>query len=237
MPTWIDEGPPPPEPRAGGEARSGPDYSQKSSQYFKGVRKAFVDSLPRNPEGRLLEIGCGEGGTSAYALAAGKCGWCCGVELCEQPARAARARLSQVIVGNVEQIELDLPEHSFDILLLSEVLEHLVDPWTVLRRLRRLMKPGGLVRSGSPNVCHHSVVRALLRGRWRYEQKGIFDATHLRWFSPTTYGELFESCGFRVDAVGPADRLRAKARLFDVATFGQLRHLLYPQIYLQAHCD
>src|SRR5262245_21617611 len=114
------------------------DYSQKPVGYFSGAREAFVDILPRNPEARLLEIGPGVGETSAYALAEGKCGWCCGVELCEGPALEARKKLQQVIIGDVERVELDFPEMHFDILLMSEVLEHLVDPWSVVRRLFKL---------------------------------------------------------------------------------------------------
>lgn len=215
--------------------KAGLDYSQKPDGYFNGARKPFVDFLPRNAEGRLLEIGAGSGETAAYALAEGKCGWCCGVELCEEPAQAARKKLQHVIVGNVEQIELDLPEKHFDVLLLSEVLEHLADPWSVLRRLHKLMKPGAIVLAGSPNVCHHHVIRSLLRGQWRYEPRGVFDATHLRWFSPSGYREMFEACGFIVDEVGPARRLNFKARFFNALTGRRFEYLLHSQIVLKAH--
>lgn len=211
------------------------DYSQKPVGYFNGARKPFVDVLPRNPEASLLEIGAGSGETSAYAMAEGKCGWCCGVELCEGPAREARGKLQQVIIGDVEHIELDFPEEYFDILLMSEVLEHLVDPWAVLRRLFRLMKPGAIVIAGSPNVCHHGVIWSLLRGQWRYQPSGVFDATHLRWFTPSGYREMFESCGFVVDEVGPARRLNLKARLVNSFTAGRFEYLLHTQIVLRAH--
>jgi ubiquinone/menaquinone biosynthesis C-methylase UbiE len=203
------------------------DYSQKPAGYFNG--------LPHNPEARLLEIGAGSGETSAYALAEGKCGWSCGVELCEGPAMEARTKLQHVIIGDVERIELDFPEQYFDILLMSEVLEHLVDPWNVLRRLFRLMKPGSIAIAGSPNVCHYSVIWSLLRGRWRYESRGVFDATHLRWFSPSAYREMFESCGFVVDQVGPARQLNPKGRILNFLTAGRLRHLFHTQTVLRAH--
>jgi len=213
------------------------DYSAKNERYFAGARRLFIDDLPANPEARLLEIGCGNGDTAAYALAGGKCGWACGVELCERAADAARSKLNRVIVGDVEKLDLNFPEQHFDILVMSEVLEHLVDPWAVLRRLRRLMKRRALVRSGSPNVCHHSVLRTLLAGQWHYDDKGIFDATHLRWFSPGTYRDMFESCGFRVDEAGPAAPLRFKARTLNAMTLGRFQYLFHSQIYLKAHCE
>lgn len=213
------------------------NYSQKPPGYFDIARKSFIDLLPQNPEARLLEIGAGAGDTGAYALAEGKCGWCCGLELCDGPAEEARQKIQQVIVGDVERIELNLPNKSFDILILSEVLEHLVDPWSVLRRLRPLMKPGSIVLAGSPNVCHRSVIHTLLRGEWHYEPKGIFDATHLRWFSPASYKAMFEDCGFIVDKVGPSYPLRLKARLFNALTARRFEYLLHSQILLQAHCS
>jgi len=211
------------------------DYSHKPAGYFGGARKPFIDILPDNPKARLLEIGAGSGETSAYALAESKCGWCCGVELCEGPAAEAGKKLQRVIVGDVEQVELDLPEQHFDILILSEVLEHLVDPWSVLRRLFKLMKPGAIVVAGSPNVCHYGVAWALLRGRWRYEARGVFDSTHLRWFSPSGYRDMCETCGFVVDEVAPARPFNLKGRLFNALTRRRLEHLLHTQIVLRAH--
>lgn len=217
------------------DLETGMDYSQKPAGYFSGARKSFVDVLPRNAGARLLEIGAGAGETSAYALAEGKCGWCCGVELCEAPALEARGKLHEVIIGDVERVQLDFPERHFDILLMSEVLEHLVDPWSVLRRLMKLLKPGAIVIAGSPNVCHHAVIRSLLRGQWRYEGRGVFDSTHLRWFSPSGYREMFESCGFIVDEVGPARPLNPKARFFNALTQRRFEYLLHSQIMLRAH--
>jgi len=210
-------------------------YAAKPQGYFDGARASFVDALPPNPSAKLLEIGAGTGATSAYALATGKCGWCCGVELCEAPAQLARTKLQQVIVGDVEDLDLEFPDNHFDVLLLSEVLEHLRDPWAVLKQLARLLKPGALVMAGSPNVSHHSVILNLLRGAWPHESHGIYDATHLRWFTPTSYRRMFEECGFIVDSVGPARPLHAKARLFNVLTAGRLRHLLHSQIWLRGH--
>ncbi len=214
---------------------SAPDYSAKIDGYFDGIRPAFVEALPSNPTARLLEIGCGNGRTASAAHAAGKCGWCCGVELCAGPAREAGKRLDQVCVGNVEQMELNLPPASFDVLMLSEVLEHLVDPGAVLKKLRPLLKPGAIVLAGSPNVCHHSVLRMLLAGKWEYQNKGILDATHLRWFTAPSYQALFEENGYVVDQVGSANPLSLKARITRKLLFHRFDHLFYTQIFLRGH--
>ncbi len=209
-------------------------YSKKQPNYFSGARKLFIDDLPLNPEGRLLEVGCGTGDTSAYALSQGKCGWCCGIELTPASAAEAKAKLQHVIIGDVETVEIGFEQEYFDVLILSEVLEHLVDPWSTLSRLYGFLKPGALIRAGSPNVAHYSTLQMLLRGRWDLSQDGIMDITHLRWFTPASYRSMFESCGYIVDSVRPAEPLRPKAWLLNAFTFGRLQHLFHNQIYLKA---
>jgi SAM-dependent methyltransferase len=209
-------------------------YMSKPLRYFTGPRTAFIDELPDQPAAKLLEIGCAGGDTAACAKARGKCGWSVGVELCPGPAADAEQKMDRVIVGDVESLDLPFEPGTFDVLLLSEVLEHLRDPWAVLRKLHGLLKPGAQVIAGSPNVAHHSIIRMLLRGRWDYAEVGLMDVTHLRWFTPDTYRQLFEDCGYSVEAVGPASPLRRKAASFDWVTLGRLRHLLHSQIRLKA---
>lgn len=210
-------------------------YARKKEEYFSTGRSSFADVLPPNPTGRLLEVGCGTGSTAAYAKASGKCGWTCGIELCKGPAAEAQRKLNQVIVGDIEELDLDLAPASFDVLLLSEVLEHLRTPEMVLARLRLLLRPGAVVVAGSPNVCHHTVIRMLLSGRWDYERQGIMDETHLRWFSPITYRQLFEKSGYIVDHVGPARPLRTKARVANAILLRRFEYLFHSQIVLRAH--
>jgi 2-polyprenyl-3-methyl-5-hydroxy-6-metoxy-1,4-benzoquinol methylase len=210
------------------------EYASKPMGYFEGARTAFVDDLPRNPSARLLEIGCGNGATSAYATATGKCGWAAGVELCAVPASAAAEKVNEIILGDIESTQLPYPPQHFDVLIMSEVLEHLRDPWSVLKMLRPLLKSGACVLAGTPNVAHHSVLRMLLGGSWDYAEVGLLDKTHLRWFTPSTLRQLFQDCGYRVDFVGPADPLRFKAAWFNRLTLGQFEYLLHTQIYLRA---
>ena len=218
---------------AGGHAA----YEAKTDSYFSGIRRDYVDLLPSNPSARILEVGCGSGSTGAAALAEGKCGEFYGVELCERAAEEAAKRLTNVIAGDVEKIELPWPQASFDALILSEVLEHLIDPWSVLKRLRPLMKPGSVVLASSPNVSHYCIVKMLLHDRWDLEDRGVMDRTHLRWFTMNTYREMFESAGFRLEHVGSLWPLGPRQRIVNALTFGKFRHLFALQISLRARCD
>ena len=157
------------------------------------------------------------------------------MELLSSAAERAKDRISEVLVGNVEEIALPWSSASFDVLILSEVLEHLVDPWAVLKKLWPLLKPGAIVLASSPNVSHHRVIRMLIRGDWNLTDMGVMDKTHLRWFTPRSYAALFESCGYVVDSVGQVGTLSLKAKALSILSFGRFHHLFIVQVNLRAH--
>ncbi len=209
-------------------------YDVKAGSYFEGARKDFVDELPDDPHAHILEIGCSNGNTGALALAMGKCERYAGVEIHRAAALVAREKLSEVLIGDIERIDLPWEQQSFDALILSEVLEHLVDPWKVLLRLHSYLKPGALVLASSPNVSHHRIIRMLLRGEWNLTDDGIMDRTHLRWFTPKSFAQMFEDCGYQVDKVEPMSPFRFQTRFQIALLFGRAKHLFVKQMKLRA---
>lgn len=210
------------------------NYDLKTTNYFTGVRSDYIFEMPNNPEACILEVGCGTGDTGAKAISEGKCRLYCGIEISTKAAKKAREQLHQIVVGDVESEELPWKENTFDVLIISEVLEHLVDPWAVLRKLKPLLKQGALVFASSPNVAHYKVINSLIRGDWSLADSGVMDRTHLRWFTPDTYKKMFESSGYLVTHLAPVGDLGLKARVINTITFGKLKHLLWRQIDLRA---
>ena len=102
----------------------------------------------------------------------------------------AAQRLDDVAVVDVEQdplpFELDRP---IDCIIYGDVLEHLRDPWAVLRRHAEALSDDGTILICVPNLEHWSFADRLLRGTWDYEPTGLLDETHLRWFSLETMRE------------------------------------------------
>jgi 2-polyprenyl-3-methyl-5-hydroxy-6-metoxy-1,4-benzoquinol methylase len=143
--------------------------------------------------------------------------------------------LTEILVGDVESMALPWEVGSFDVLIMSEVLEHFADPWAVLRKLHPLMKPGALMFCSSPNVSHYRVIKMLWRGDWRLEESGVMDRTHLRWFTPKTYAALLESCGFCVERVEPVQALKPSQKL-RAWLLGGRYYLFIKQIKVRAHC-
>jgi len=211
-------------------------YHNKDLQYFSGVRSDYLSELDEDSSAWILEIGCGFGNTGAKALSEGKCGHYCAVELCEAAAEKAEQQISEVVCGNIEDIDLPWPDQTFDALILSEILEHLVDPWAVLRKARRLMKPYAAVFASTPNISYYRVVLMLLKGRWDLTDRGVMDRTHLRWFTPQSFREMFESCGYCVRSVRPKAKLSLKAKIASVILGKRFEHLFWYQIDLRASC-
>lgn len=210
-------------------------YESKAPSYFDQARVDFVHRLPMDPTAAVLEIGCGTGATGALALSRGRAKTYVGVELFEGAASSARNVLSDVIVGDVETLEFDWQPAVFDALILSEVLEHLREPWAVLDKLSRFIRPGGLVLASSPNVSHWRVIRELALGRFPLADKGVFDRTHMRWFTPDSFADMFHQAGFTVDRMRPVTPFSPRTRLISQVTGGRFDHLFMAQISIEAH--
>ncbi len=208
-------------------------YADKPNHYFGGARPDIVALLQTGPDGAILELGCGAGGTGKAAIAAGKAGRYVGIELDRDAAALASEVLSDVLVGDVQELDLAPLQDSFDALIISEVLEHLTDPWTTLSLLVKCLKPGGRVFASSPNIAHWMVLKELFFGRFAYADVGVMDRTHLRWFTPESYREMFEGAGVEVERVRPLVALRWKARVINALTGSRFQHLFIVQTMIE----
>lgn len=146
---------------------------------------------------RVLDIGCAEGDL-ARALSDRGCA-VSGVE--HDPSAAAKAdpSLERLVIADLATLDLraEFGRSSFDVVVMGDVLEHLVDPDTVLRQARDLLRPGGRVVVSIPNVAHAAVRLSLLLGRWDYQPLGLLDATHVRFFTRKSVLSMLDSCGFQ----------------------------------------
>lgn len=160
--------------------------------------------VPRTAR-RILELGCSSGALGA-ALKARQDVTVVGVEPCAEAAVEAATRLDRVVALGVEEFLRDaaVPEAPFDCLVAADVLEHLVDPWSVLARTAALLSPGATVVVSIPNVAYwRGLVRIVRSGRWPLDAEGVFDRTHLRWFTHHDALELLRQAGLRVVDVEP----------------------------------
>jgi SAM-dependent methyltransferase len=134
-----------------------------------------------------------------------------GVEI--QAEAAARARDSYDVVLDMP-IEEAVPRitGTFDLIICADVLEHLQDPWSVVESLRRLAHRDTVLAVSIPNIRHWRALVRLAVGRgFAYEESGIFDSTHLRFFTSADALRMLRDAGWTPRRVGapPPGRLRA----------------------------
>jgi SAM-dependent methyltransferase len=195
-------------------------------EYFTRINPDLLRLMPPDAQ-TVLEVGCGAGALAeAYRRINPRVTYF-GVERFPDAAEAARlsGRVERVICGDVELIELtelglSQSSPSIDCLVFGDVLEHLLDPWTTLARLTRLVRTGGQVLACIPNIQHYSVLVNLLRGRWEYQDAGLLDRTHLRFFTLQGIHDLFAQAGLKVFEVQP--------RWWPDAGFDQFQKLFAP---------
>jgi len=161
----------------------------------------------------ILDIGCATGYLGAIAKKNGNRVY--GIEISESAAKMAKEILDDVVVGNIEEIDLPYPEKYFDIIICSDVIEHLFDPEKVLIKLRKYVKIGGKLMVSVPNIAHYSIRWMVLRGKWEYEDVGAMDYGHLRFFTRETMAQLLEASGYRVREIIPCIRLPVRINLVD----------------------
>jgi 2-polyprenyl-3-methyl-5-hydroxy-6-metoxy-1,4-benzoquinol methylase/glycosyltransferase involved in cell wall biosynthesis len=177
---------------------------------------AWAAILARVPDGAaVLDVGCS---TGSFAVALKRKGCrVTGIEVDPRAAEMARSRCDAVHVGDVAAVLASdaLADGAFDVVVAADVLEHLVDPWSVARALRRVVRPGGVVLASLPNVTHASVILELCRGRFPTRPEGLLDDTHLRFFGEASAVALFTQAGY---AAAVVDRTRVDPRLTEFST-------------------
>lgn len=201
-------------------------------QYFRFVRSGIEPLLPASAT-RILDVGAGVGATSAWLRTR--------YEGSRTVALEGNRSLEAELRNNVDEAHIvdlndPLPELGTpDLVLLLDVLEHLVEPLGVLKRITSIMAPHATVIVSLPNVAHLSVsLPLLLRGAFDYRDAGILDRTHLHFFVRKSAIALLNSAGLCAETGLPTGFDGRRTRLLDRLTLGGLRDRLAKQYILAA---
>lgn len=191
--------------------------NQTAVNYHGNIRRDILHLVDETP-GKVLDVGGGVGATAAYL---------------KKNSGASYAVVADGVTGpSMPEIDLyqigDLEDNAtwdavsakagyFDTILCLDVLEHLVDPWSVVRRCRDLLRPGGVLIVSVPNARNYRLSFPLFfKGQFRLRDSGVMDRTHLRWFVRQTAIELVSQPGLALEAFeggwymnrhGPIERL------------------------------
>jgi 2-polyprenyl-3-methyl-5-hydroxy-6-metoxy-1,4-benzoquinol methylase len=163
---------------------------------------------------RVLEIGCNRGAFRKNLTLPHEY-W--GVEPFQEAADVAKTRLDRVLIGLYDQVENQIPDKYFDLVIANDVIEHMENPWRFLNSIKHKMSDNASLVCSIPNVRFiWNLKELLVEGDWRYADTGILDRTHLRFFTKKSIVRIFDECNFRIEKIVGlnAVKLNWKARIF-----------------------
>lgn len=205
------------------------DYTNKANDYFDHKRPEMLALLPSHCK-TVLDVGCGKG-TFAQQIKEKFGAEVWGIELMPVPAEEAKNRLHKVFVGPCEGFISDLPNDYFDVIYCNDVLEHLEDPYTFLTHLKEKLSATGVVISSIPNIRYHSAIKKIvLQKKFEYEGHGIFDKTHLRFFTESSIAKMYTDLGYEIQSHTGINRTRSlKPYLYNIPFLFTAMDMFYLQ--------
>ncbi len=173
------------------------DYDNKPQGYYTNNRPEMLKYLPENPA-KIIDIGCADG-SFGKLIKEEKGAEVWGIEFMKEEAVKAKKVLDNVFSGPCENFIDELPDNYFDVIYFNDILEHLVDPFSILKRVNSKLKDNGVVISSIPNIRYYkTIIDLIFRKDWKYESHGVMDKTHLRFFTGKSIKRMYEDQGYKV---------------------------------------
>lgn len=175
--------------------------SEYNSSYI-GLRKDLIKYIDYGQH-VILDVGCAVGVNGKYLLDNNYANVVVGIEYDENMAHEASVHNTRIFCGDLNNSSFRKSiieaNYTFDYILFGDILEHLNNPSTVLRDLKSKLKPNGKIIISLPNIGHVELfIQVFINGTWPKNERGIFDKTHLSWFTRKDVYSLAESADLKV---------------------------------------
>ncbi|MGL4911648.1 MAG: methyltransferase domain-containing protein [Romboutsia sp.] len=164
--------------------------------YSLSIRTEILDKLSIDASStvNILEIGCACGSTLLKLNEIYKDCNLYGFDINKESTDIAKCiDNAEIKCADIESDDILFEENKFDLIILLDVLEHLKDPWKLMKKVKKALKKEGQIIISLPNIMHISIVHDLVQGKWDYQESGILDRTHLRFFTLKSIREMFQS--------------------------------------------
>ncbi len=183
--------------------------SMWDKSYYEPCRHDIVSRLPKTAA-QVLSVGCGWGATEALLASTGR--RVTAVPLDSVISRLCEKRGIRVLPPNLQQAISSVNDRRFDAIVLSEVLQHVSDPVTMLARLRTLLKHGGIIVGSIPNLSpgRRLTGRALARDGKFDAIRGDFDQTRLNLTSATALKRWMQASRLKLTQTSYDDFVSAR---------------------------
>lgn len=157
------------------------------------------------------------------------------VEIDKLASEKAALFAKEVYIGSIEDEKIkNKLIKKYDYIICADVLEHLVNPDVVLRFLKTKLKKGGVVLISIPNIACWNMRLDLLRGRFDYQESGLLDKTHLRFYTYNIFLKLVENCGYKIEKIFPTEtKIPLEYSLLKMAIIGKIIVKLFKGLLLR----
>ncbi len=215
-------------------------YQDKQKEYFNNPRFDIIGFIPQNENNKILELGAGSCDTLVEIKKLKLADEVVGIELMKlADSQQENPEIDKLIIGDIENLELNLPSEYFDVIICGDILEHLIDPWNTLRKLSKHLKQDGIMIISIPNFReYHIVYKILILGNFKYSDHGILDKTHLRFFCKKDIISLLTSTMFTpvsIHSIFNLEKNHRTRKIIDKLTFGLIRDFLTSQYIIVAN--
>jgi len=163
--------------------------------YSGGYNNYLYTLIPENK--KVLDVGCNTGYLGEKLIKDKKC-TVYGIDYSKNAIDVAKKKLNYAKVFDLETYTLPFPNDKFDVIIFGDVLEHVRQPEKVLLLFKKMLNKDGIIISSIPNVANINVRLSLLFGNWNYQQWGILDQTHLRFFTKKSIKKLFTENNYEI---------------------------------------
>lgn len=207
------------------------DLVVKPNDYYLRERFEMIAYVPKTAK-KILEVGCGAG-VFAAQLKEKLDAEIWGVEIDEKAASLAKDKIDKLLVGDIYKLLSELPDAYFDCIIFNDLLEHLIDPFKIISEIKNKLTKNGVVVSSIPNVRYFRILKdLLLKKEWRYQDSGILDKSHLRFFTQKSIVDMFKTLGYeilKIEGIGPAINKSWEFKILNFITLGNLSDAKYPK--------
>lgn len=166
-----------------------------TSVFNENTSHGLIANRIKNGE-RILEFGCSKGDLAKYVTENLDCS-VCGVEISSEALSVAKQYLDKAILADIElyEWESELVGELFDVIVFSDVLEHLKNPELALKTAKKYLKEDGRILFSVPNIAHADIISKLLDNRFDYTDIGLLDNTHIHFWGIKNLPDFCKSAG------------------------------------------
>lgn len=198
------------------------NLQSKPKEYFSQNRPEMIPFIPQQAK-KILDVGCGVG-LFAEKLKEQNQAEAWGVEFDARAGAEAKNKLDKVLIGDIMILIAELPDNYFDCIIFNDLLEHLADPFALLKQIKTKLSPQGVIVCSLPNVRYlPNLFNLLIKKQWAYEDQGVLDKTHLRFFTAKSIAQMFKQLDYQIIKLQGINPITSwKFKLINILTLGFL---------------